>query len=140
MTTFDRPLLVAGALLFLFGLLQGAAIDLFVNPRMALSAHLTAVQSGTAVMVVGAIWSAVSLSLRIAAVSRWSIILGMFGLWTGLTLAAATGASAALPMAGEGYEAEPMIEILISAMVLGSSGLTILGWLLLVAGLVNSRS
>ena len=140
MTTFDRPLLVAGALLFLFGLLQGAAIDLFVNPRMALSAHLTAVQSGTAVMVVGAIWSAVSLSLRIAAVSRWSIILGMFGLWTGLTLAAATGASAALPMAGEGYEAEPMIETLVSAMVLGSSGLTILGWLLLVAGLVNSRS
>ena len=76
-------------MLFLFGLLQGTAVQSFANPRMALSAHLTAVQSGIALMIVGAIWSAVLLNAAFRTIARWAAIVGMYGLWLGLTLAAA---------------------------------------------------
>lgn len=134
-----RPLIIAGAALFLLGLLQGAAVPLFVNPRMALSAHLTAVQSGMAVMIVGAVWSAVSLGSAVAKAARWTIVLGMYGLWLGLTLSAATGSSETLPIAGAGYRAAPNMETVVSVIVLGSSGLMTLGWLLFVVGLIRSK-
>ena len=138
-TGMDRTLLVAGALLFLFGLLQGGVIDRFENPRMALSAHLTAVQSGMAMMIVGGIWAAVTLGPRLAAITRWSIAASMFGLWAGLTLSAATGAGRALPIAGSNYAADAQTETVVEAIVLGSSGLMIAGWGLLVAGLIRSK-
>ncbi|MFM9829641.1 MAG: hypothetical protein ACKVOB_13020 [Sphingomonas sp.] len=134
-----RSLVAAGALLFLIGLLQGAIVHLFANPRMALSAHLTAVQSGMALMIAGAIWSAVSLDLALGRGARWLIITGMYGLWVGLTLSAATGASAALPIAGAGHHAGDLAETIVSALVLGSSGLITLGWLLLVVGLIRAK-
>ena len=135
----DKVLLVAGALLFLIGLLQGGLVDVFTNPRMALSAHLTAVQSGTAMMVAGGIWSAVTLSPLMAAIARWGIVGGIFGLWLALTLSAATGASDALPMAGAGYSASPGMETLVAAMVLASSAAIVVGWALLLLGLVRSK-
>jgi hydroxylaminobenzene mutase len=133
-------LVVAGAALFLLGLLQDAAVQSFANPRMALSAHLTAVQSGTALMVVGVVWSAVSLSVALSKVARSTIVLGMYGLWLGLTLSAATGASDALPIAGAGYDADRLVETGVSAIVLGSSTLMTLGWFLFLVGLIRSRS
>ena len=75
-TSFQKSLVVAGAILFLLGLLQGAVVQSFANPRMALSAHLTAVQSGLALMIVGVIWPAVSLSAVLLKVARWTIIIG----------------------------------------------------------------
>lgn len=137
--SFQKSLIVAGALLFLLGLFQGAAVQSFANPRMALSAHLTAVQSGMALMIVGVIWSAVWLNAAFAKIARWTIIVGMYGLWFGLTLSAATGASAALPIAGSGHKAQWLVEMGVSAIVLGSSGLMALGWSLFVLGLIRRR-
>ncbi len=137
---FDKSLLVAGALLFLFGLVQGAMVQSFANPRMALSAHLTAVQSGMALMIAGAVWSAVELGPKLAAFSRWTTIMGMFGLWLGLTLSAATGASQSLPIAGAGYRAAPMIELAVSTLILGSSALMAIGWLVFTVGLLRRNA
>lgn len=134
----QRALIVAGAALFLLGLMQGAVVPGFANPRMALSAHLTAVQSGMALMIVGVVWSAVTLRPRTGAGTRWAIIIGMYGLWVGLTLAAATGASKGLPIAGAGHSAEATIEQLVTAIVLGSSVLMTLGWIVFLAGLIRS--
>lgn len=134
----QRSLIVAGAILFLLGLLQGGLVQSFANPRMALSAHLTAVQSGMALMIAGTVWSAVVLGPTLSRLARSAVTLGMFGLWIGLTLSAATGASAVLPIAGAGYSASPLTEQAISAVVLGSSGVMTLGWLLLVVGLLRS--
>lgn len=134
---FHRTLIVAGAVLFLLGLLQGAVVQSFANPRMALSAHLTAVQSGMALMIVGTVWSAVSLPPGLLTVTRRTIILSMYGLWIGLTISAATGASAALPIAGAGHRATPLGELCVSAIVFGSSGLMVSGWALFVAGLIR---
>lgn len=106
---------------------------------MALSAHLTAVQSGMALMIAGVIWSAVSLGAILSNIARWTTIIGMYGLWLGLTLSAATGASGNLPIAGAGHSADRITENVVSIVVLGSSGLMIVGWLLIVIGLVRSR-
>ncbi len=134
----QKVLIVAGAALFLLGLLQGAAVPAFANPRMALSAHLTAVQSGMALMIVGIVWSAVTLRPRTRAGARSAIVIGMYGLWIGLTAAAATGASKDLPIAGAGHSADATIEQVVSAIVLGSSGLMTLGWIVFLAGLIRS--
>lgn len=136
---YRKSLLVAGATLFLLGLLQGSIVHIFLNPRMALSAHLTAVQSGMAIMIAGVIWNIVSWHSILEIAARWSIVAGMYGLWTGLTLSAATGASAALPIAGAGYSAPRVVELGVSVIVLASSAIMILGWLLLVTGLIRSR-
>lgn len=133
-----RPLIVAGAILFLLGLLQGAAVQVFINPRMALSAHLTAVQSGMALMIAGAVWPARALQPWLANAARLTTIVGMYGLWLGLTLSAATGASETLPIAGAGYSADWAIEKIVSTVVLVSSVLMTLGWLVFVFGLMRS--
>jgi len=112
---------------------------MLLNPRMALSAHLTAVQGGTALMVVGVVWPAVSLGETLQSTARWAIILGLYALWVGLTLSATTGASAALPIAGAGYRSGRVVEIAVSAIVLGSSAIMTSGWLLFVAGLIRNQ-
>lgn len=138
LTTEQRSLIVGGALLFLLGLLQGAGIQMFANPRMALSAHLTAVQSGTALMIVGAIWPVLSMATPVATGARLAMISGMYGLWIGLTASAITGASRILPIAGGSHVSNAITETLVAALIFGSSGLMTLRWIMFVIGLVRS--
>jgi (hydroxyamino)benzene mutase len=134
-----RALAVVGGSLFLAGLLQGLVVDHFPNPRMALSAHLDALQSGMAVMIAAAFWSSVRLSPAIERLAWWTLSVGMVGLWIGITLAAMTGASEALPMAGRGFAAALPTEVVVSAVVIGSSLALLLGWALFLWGLVRRR-
>lgn len=134
-----RALVVAGTLLFLLGLLQGLAVPIFGNPRMALSAHLTAVQSGIALMILGAVWSIAVWPEKRQKLSFGTTVTGMYGLWLGLTLAAATGASDALPIAGQGHGAGRSIENAVSALVAVSGGLMIIGWLLFLIAITSSK-
>ena len=138
-TKTQRALIAAGAILFLLGLLQGAVVQSFANPRMALSAHLTAVQSGMALMIVGVAWQAASLAQGFANAAKWAIIAGMFGLWIGLMMSAATGASNNLPIAGAGHSADRTTETLVSIAVLGGSASMTLGWGIFVAGLFREK-
>jgi (hydroxyamino)benzene mutase len=134
-----RALAVVGGSLFLAGLLQGLVVDYFPNPRMALSAHLDAVQSGMAVMIAAAFWSSVRLTPALERLAWWTLSVGMVGLWIGITLAAMTGASEALPMAGRGFAAALPTEVVVSAVVIGSSLALLLGWALFLWGLVRRR-
>ena len=132
-------LVVAGAILFLIGLLQGVVVQGFLNPRMALSAHLTAVQGGLAIMVVGIVWLPAAMRVGVERLSRWSLVGGMYGLWVGLTLSAVTGASEALPIAGTGFHAGGVAERSVFAIIAASSLALIVGWSLFLAGLVRNR-
>ena len=131
--------ILAGAVLFLFGLIEGALVQSFVNPRMALSAHLTAVQSGMALMIFGVVWRWTDLPAFWSLVSRSGVTIGMYALWIGLTLSAATGAGESLPIAGAGYDAGPVAQTSVSALVLGGSLAMTIGWALFVTGLVRDR-
>jgi (hydroxyamino)benzene mutase len=139
-TPIAKSLIVAGAWLFVFGLLEGAAVPMFANPRMGLSAHLTAVQSGMALMILGLAWPIVRWSKVQETLSFFAIVIGTYGLWIGLTLAAATGASEALPMAGHGYGASRLIEQIVSAVVIASGGLMTIGWLIFSVALVRPKA
>ncbi|MCH2486823.1 MAG: hypothetical protein MK010_03650 [Erythrobacter sp.] len=132
-----RVPILAGAILFLLGLIEGALVQSFLNPRMALSAHLTAVQSGMALMIFGLVWQWVALSPVLSAIARWSVVIGMYGLWFGLTLSALTGAGDSLPIAGAGYDAGLIAQMVVTGLVLGGSVAMVLGWSLFVFGLLR---
>lgn len=92
----------AGVLLFLIGLMTGFAIPRCRSPRIGLSAHLTAVQSGTFLLALGLLWPKLSMS------PAWSGILAngawasLYMVWLSLLLAAIFGAGRGLPLAGQG--------------------------------------
>ena len=132
-----RMPILAGAILFLLCLIEGALVQSFLNPRMALSAHLTAVQSGMALMIFGLVWRWVALPSLWSAMARWSVAAGIYSLWFGLTLSAATGAGDSLPIAGAGYDAGPLAQTMVSVLVLGGSAGMTVGWSLFVVGLVR---
>lgn len=132
-----RMPILAGAILFLLGLIEGVLVQSFLNPRMALSAHLTAVQSGMALMIFGLVWRWVALPSLWSAMARWSVAAGIYSLWFGLTLSAATGAGDSLPIAGAGYDAGPLAQTMVSVLVLGGSAGMTVGWSLFVVGLVR---
>lgn len=74
MIAIPAMLCFTGVLLFLFGLLAGFAIPAFANTRLGLSAHLTGVQSGTALIVLGLLWP------HLQFWGGWSVATG-YGLW-----------------------------------------------------------
>ena len=80
MTPTARRLCQSGLLLFFLGLPLGFAIHALPNPRVALSAHLNAVQSGTALMVLGLLWSRIRLAARLATVVAVVLPLSFWGL------------------------------------------------------------
>jgi (hydroxyamino)benzene mutase len=118
----------SGLALFVLGLLIGAIIPKFRNPRMGLSTHLTAVQSGTFLLAIGVFWPALSVPALFASIIAWSLALSSWFLVSGLGLSAVTGASRILPIAGAGHRGTKFQELLVSTIVLCSSV-----WLLLAS-------
>ena len=135
----QRGLALSGALLFLAGLLQGAVVNLFANPRMALSAHLDAVQSGMAVMIAALSWHHARMGHLAERIARWTLATGMWGLWIALTLSALTGASESLPMAGADHSGKALAETIVTMLVLLSSVAIVAGWGLFTIGLWRAR-
>jgi (hydroxyamino)benzene mutase len=122
----------SGLWLFLFGLLVGVAIPKFTNARLGLSAHLTAVQSGTALMAIGWFWPELTQGNDFAWLIGHALWLSFWLLVIGQILAAAWGASKALPMAGAGYTASPVKEGISWVLIYGAS----VGLMLAIAALL----
>ena len=137
-TADGQHLIFAGALLFVIGLFGGVMIPAFKNRRMGLSAHLAAVQSGTAVIVFGLIWSLVDLSPALSSFAKWSLIAGNYLIWFGIVLAAITGASKALPIAGEGYSGNRGSEQTVMLLEMAGVVLSLISGVLIIWGLANS--
>jgi (hydroxyamino)benzene mutase len=108
----------AGLWLFLVGLVLGAAIPKFTSPRLALSAHLTAVQSGTALLAIAWFWPQLVLGNAYADFLGHALWISFWMLSAGLTLAAAWGASRVLPIAGAGYAATALKEWVAAAVIM----------------------
>lgn len=128
-------LLFSGALLFLIGLVQGVAIPKFTNSRMALSAHLSAVQSGMALMIFGIVWTLLAFPEVWRDLIKLALILSVYLIWFGITVSAITGASKALPIAGEGYTGTKVSEHLVTAIESAGVLLSLASGAAIVAGL-----
>ena len=80
MSPTERRLCLSGLLLFFLGLPLGFVIHSLPNSRVGLSAHLNAVQSGTALMVLGLLWPRIKLSPRLAGVTATGLSFAFWGL------------------------------------------------------------
>ena len=107
--------------MFTLGLLIGFLIPKMRNPRMALSAHLTAAQTGPALIATALFWNYLSVPSTWVAPLVYALLASSYVLTAGIFLAAATGASRALPIAGKGHMACPLEERLVTIAVGGST-------------------
>ncbi|KAG1694661.1 Hydroxylaminobenzene mutase HabA [Nymphon striatum] len=130
-------LIQAGAILFVLGLLQGVVIPIFKNSRMALSAHLTALQSAMALMIFGIIWKLIALDADWLVLMKWCLIISIYLIWAGITLAACNGASKVLPIAGSGFSASRTAELTVTILEVIGGVLILFACILIVVGLFN---
>ena len=102
MASVSSMLCFAGVLLFFFGLLAGFGVPAFGSSRLGLSAHLTGVQSGTALVVLGLLWPHLSFwsgwSMPVASL-LW---VSFYVLFAGMTMGAVWATGRTLPVAGGG--------------------------------------
>jgi hydroxylaminobenzene mutase len=110
-----------GFLLFTFGLILGAAIPRFHNPRMGLSAHLSAVQIGIALIAFALFWQHFGVSRRFSGYLAYSLLLSSYALVAGLILSAVFGTGRTLPIAGRGFSATNAQELIVAIIVRVSS-------------------
>lgn len=110
-----------GVLLFFLGLLNGALVGAFTNPRMGLSAHLAGVQNGLSLLAFGLLWPHLSLSPRLERFAAWAGIASMWAIWIALALAAAFGTSRATPIAGAGFQGTAWQEWLVTTLLYSGS-------------------
>lgn len=111
----------AGFLLFTLSLLIGFAIPAVRNSRMALSAHLTAAQTGPALIAIALFWHYLGVPESWAWLTVYALTASSYLLVLGISLAAIFGASEALPIAGKGYDATKVQELVVTLLVKGSS-------------------
>ncbi len=129
-----RRLCWHGVFLFLLGLLNGALVPYFENPRMGLSAHLAAVQSGMALLIFGFLWPHLTLRGREGA-TLLLVLVSTYAIWVALALAAAFGTSGATPIAGAGYRGGAVQEAIVTILLYAGSVGLIAGVALVLAGL-----
>jgi (hydroxyamino)benzene mutase len=137
--SISQRLLILGALLFLIGLLQGAMVQIFHSPRLALSAHIAAVQNGMVLLIFGLLWSRLTLSPKLERTAYLASVAGMVLIWVGFMVAAMTGASMVLKFSGAGFGASQFWELLVAALIYSGSGASILAVTLVLVGLVGHR-
>ncbi len=117
----QNVLCFAGTGLFLLGLLSGFAVPAFRSPRIGLSAHVAAIQSGLALIAVGLVGARLTLSGAWASAIAHGLWISLYVLWLGLLVAASYGTGRTLPIAGAGLTAKPWQERLAFALIASSS-------------------
>lgn len=126
MSDVNQPMALAGVVLFLFGLLNGFIISLGRSPRLGLSAHLTAVQSGTFLIAISLLWPHIGFSSPWGETIAWVLSVSLYLLWLALLFAGLLGAGRGLPIAGGGIETTASHQRAVSALlVAGIAGTTL---------------
>jgi (hydroxyamino)benzene mutase len=124
--TISSTLCFMGALLFMLGLFTGFGIPSFRSPRIGLSAHLDAIESGLVLIALGLLLPHLTISVEWAERIAYSLLISLYLLWIGLLFAAVCGTGKVLPIAGAGLTAkmwqENIARILITLGSLGSAG------------------
>ena len=104
METLSSTLCFTGALLFMLGLLTGFAIPRFRSPRIGLSAHLAAIESGLALIAFGLLLPHLAISTGWGGAIGHSLWIALYVQWVGLLFAAVYGTGKVFPWS---YEIRP---------------------------------
>lgn len=109
-----------GILLFFLGLVVGLLIPMMINHRMGLTTHLEGILNGIFLVVLGLIWNRLELSARWLGVTFWLALYGSFANFFATLIAAITGSGKLMPLAG-GQEGQPIIDGIISFLLISLS-------------------
>ena len=112
----EASLVRAGFVLFTLALFTGFAIPAFLNQKMALAAHITAVMNALILMALGLAWGLLDFSPRQARLTRGAFLYATYVNWGAACLAAAWGTNRLTPLSGVGYGAEPWKEAVVQAL------------------------
>lgn len=121
MSPIPQQLLIWGTVLFLVALLIGFFMPAFANPRMGMSAHVAGLQSGMALWGLGLMWERMALPPGTPVAVQVLAVVGLYGTFAGLLLAALWGSSRATPIAGAGHEASHLREAVVTGLLTGGS-------------------
>ena len=112
-----------GALLFLLGLVTGFGIPMFRSPRIGVSAHLDAIESGLGLIAFGLLIPHLTISPGWASAIAYTMWISFYVLWLGLLFGAVWGTGRTIAIAGAGISAEPWQENAARTLIsLGSIG------------------
>src|SRR6516165_10904297 len=106
MQSLFSTLCFMGTLLFMLGLLTGFGIPHFRSPRIGLSAHLAAIESGLGLIAFGLLMPHLVLAAAWARTIGHLLWISLYLLWIGLVLAAVFGTGRVLAIAGGGAVGE----------------------------------
>jgi len=112
-----RRLLWHGVLIAFLSLAAGGVVPAFVNPRMAVTAHVGGIMTGMLTASFGLIWGDIRLG---PAALRTLFSLTVYQGYTqtaGLVLAAAFGTSRTTPLAGAGHVGAPWQEAVVAVLL-----------------------
>lgn len=112
----ERSLVRAGFILFTLALLTGFAIPAFLNPHMALAAHLAGVLNGLVLIGLGLAWGLLRQGAGQARFTRGAFLYATYVNWGTGCLAAAWGTSRMTPLSGAGYVAAPWQETVVQGL------------------------
>ncbi len=126
MSDVNPALALAGVLLFLLGLLNGFAISIGRSPRLGLSAHLTAVQSGTFLIAMSLLWPHIGFPDGRGEATGFVLWVSLYALWLALLFAGLLEAGRGLPIAGGEARTRPIYQRAVSVLLItGMVGTTL---------------
>ena len=111
----------SGVLLFLLALAGGGGIPMMRSPRLGLSAHLTGIQSGIALVAFGLLWPHLGLWPAWQNTIAWALAVSLYAIWLSLVLAGVFGAGHGMPIAGQGITTTRGKQAVVSALLMGGS-------------------
>ncbi|MDO8994757.1 MAG: hypothetical protein Q7U83_16940 [Daejeonella sp.] len=127
-----------GILLFFLGLVSGLFIPMMANPRMGLSTHLEGIMNGIFLCLLGLIWNRLILADRWIYFGFWLALYGTFANFFAVLISAISGAGRLMPIAG-GKEGAPIIESIVSTLLITLTVSMLIVCIIVLAGLYKSQ-
>ena len=131
-------LLTLGLVLFLLGLLTGLAVPLLRNPRMGVASHLQGMTNGPFLMVVGLMWSRVTLAHAAEVVTVALLTYGAYANWLATQLGSLWGAGRRFaPGAAGDHRASNGKERIVDLLLVTLAPAMVIGTVLLLIGVLR---
>lgn len=131
----NKKLLSLGFILVFISFLTGLIIPLVKNPQLAVSAHLNAIFGGIILVILGIISSVLTLSATTRKIMVWSWVYAVYMNWLATLLGGLWGTSRLTPVAGAGFTASVLAEIIVSILLISLVLASFIGCAIVIWGL-----